>query len=104
MKFQLLLMALFSALLFTACQPEEEINCREGVIAVYEGSDGFGGTISIDAKEGAGEKGLILVFTQDNPNTGTNAQTLTGDLNENCSVIDDSQHKWLDNLKPAEVW
>lgn len=87
MKFQLLLMALFSALLFTACQPEEDLNCRDNRIAVYEGSDGFGGTNTADIQEGAGEKGVLIVYTSNNPFIGTNTVTITGELDESCSTL-----------------
>jgi hypothetical protein len=87
MKIQLLIIALLSAVLFTACQKEEETNCRDSVIATYEGSDGFGGTTTAKVEEGAGEKGTTIVFTFDNPNTGTNTYTVTGELNEDCNVL-----------------
>ena len=87
MKYQLMLLALCSALLFTACQ-KEEINCRDSRIAVYEGSDGAGGTITVDVQEGAGEKGVIMVYTFNNPAIGNpSSATVIGELNESCSTI-----------------
>ena len=86
MKIQLLFIALLSALLFTACQ-KEEVNCRDNALGTYQGSDGFGGTTTAKVQEGAGEKGTTIIFTFDNPNIGTNTYTVTGDLNESCTVL-----------------
>lgn len=86
MKFQLLLIALLSALLFTACQPEEEPNCRDAALGLYEGTDNNGEEGSIDIQEGAGEKGTIVVFSSESAGMSFSF-TMTGELNENCSVL-----------------
>jgi len=88
MKFQLLLIALFSALLFTACEKEEP-NCRDNTYGVYEGQDNNGQPGAIELKEGAGDKGVIAIVSIDNPATPSTPLTfnLTGEFNENCSVL-----------------
>ncbi|MGH1337599.1 MAG: hypothetical protein ACRBFS_15865 [Aureispira sp.] len=88
MKLQLLLIAFLSALLFTACQKEEETNCRDNTLAVYEGQDNNGEQGSIELQEGAGEKGVIAVMKVNNPTSPTPFTfNMTGELNENCSVL-----------------
>ena len=53
MKLQLLLIAFLSTLLFTACQKEEEENCRDNTFGIYEGQDGNGEEGAIELKEGS---------------------------------------------------
>lgn len=88
MKLQLLLIAFLGTLLFTACQKEEEKNCRDNTYGVYEGQDANGEEGAIELKEGAGEKGVILVMTIDNPTSTTPFTfTMTGELDEDCDVV-----------------
>lgn len=87
MKLQLLLIALLSALLFTACQKEEEVNCRDNTLALYKGQDNNGNNGSIDLKEGTGEKGVLAVMTIEDPSGISFSFNMTGELNENCSVL-----------------
>lgn len=95
MKYQLILLALCSVLLFTACQKEEP-NCRDNRIAVYEGSDGAGGTITIEVQEGSGEKGVFLLYTLNSTGVGGGSSaTIIGELNESCSTI---------NIPMQRVW
>lgn len=86
MKLQLLLIALLSALLFTACQ-KEEVNCRDNTLAVYKGQDNDGNEGSIELKEGTGEKGVIAIMTIEDANGTPFSFNMTGELNENCSTL-----------------
>lgn len=86
MKLQLLLIALLSALLFTACQ-KEEVNCRDNTLATYKGQDNDGNDGTIELKEGAGEKGVIAVMTIEDPSGTSFSFNMTGELNENCSTL-----------------
>ena len=90
MKFQLLLIALLRALLFTACVKEEpETNCRDNTFGVYEGQDNNGQQGSMELQEGAGEKGVLAIVSMENPSSPGTQYTfnLTGEFNENCSVL-----------------
>jgi hypothetical protein len=88
MKFQLLLIALLSALLFASCAKEEP-NCRDNTFGVYEGQDNNGQEGSMELQVGAGEKGVIAVTSVANPATpGTPLVfNLTGEFNESCSIL-----------------
>ena len=90
MKLQLLLIAFLSTLLFTACQKEEELNCRDNTLAVYEGDDNHNERIVIEIKEGVGEKEVLITIVAgdpNHPNTIPVTLALSGELNENCSVL-----------------
>lgn len=91
MKLQLLLIACLSVLLLTACQKEEEEpNCRDKTIAVYEGTDNQNKRIVIEIREGVDKKEVTLIMVMGDPNSTAvipTTQTLSGELNENCSVL-----------------
>lgn len=71
-----------------ACEKKEERNCRPDTYGIYTGSNGLGGTFEANLKEGAGEKGLIIVLTNKGSNgSSTSAATVTGELNESCNSL-----------------
>lgn len=83
------LLALCLALVaLVACREEEPPNCRPNTYGIYSSANLSGGTFQADVQEGAGEKGVIVIFTdKDASGTPTSSATATGELNESCTTL-----------------
>lgn len=83
-----LLALCFALVALVACREEEPPNCRPNTYGIYSSQNLTGGTFEADVKEGSGEKGVIVVFTdRDAAGTPTNSATATGELNESCTTL-----------------
>lgn len=93
MKLTHLLILSFALLALFSCR-EEETNCRPDTYGIYSGTNGIGGTFEANVKEGAGEKGVIVVVTnKDASGSTTSAATAEGDLNESCTILNIPQQQ-----------
>ncbi len=71
-----------------ACQEEEPPNCRPNTYGIYSSPNLTNGTFEADVQEGAGEKGVIVVFTDKNAAGAVNTSaTATGELDESCTTL-----------------
>lgn len=88
MKQTHLLALCFALLALVSCHKEESKKCRPNTYGIYSRANLTGGTVQAEIKEGSGEKGVVVVFSNKDANgTVTNSATSTGELNESCTAL-----------------